>query len=367
MTRRLGVTAPTVSKAVSSLLRGGLVEEYEHKHDGIGRPAKRLRLATERAQVLGLVIDARECRLVGASLDGELHEDSLHTFATPKTYRGLISKVVRLAEQLVARDRVETLGMGISMPGLIDHRTQTGVQSPNCPITDGRSPASDLAKLLGFDCVLLQEAHALCIAERHYGESDNGKALDDFAMLDIGSGLGLGVVSGGRVLTGHGGLAGEIGHIPRVPDGQLCGCGKRGCLETLVSESAMLRQVSARLGREIGMVQLQQDVACGLSIKRELNEISEHLAFAVSTVISLFNPSTLFLSSQLFDLDADLFDRLIVTVSQQTLQPSFADCRIVRAHGSKRQGAIAGIIEYLTDSLVPGLDGMFRQNGFHNS
>ncbi len=367
MTRRLGVTAPTVSKAVSSLLQGGLVEEYDHKHDGIGRPAKRLRLATERAQVLGLVIDAHTCRLVSAGLDGELHDDSIRTFATPKTYRGLISKVLRVCEQLIEREQIATLGMGISMPGLIDHRTQAGVQSPNCPITDGKAPARDLSELLGIECVLLQEAHALCLAERHYGENDDTRSLDNFAMMDVGTGLGLGIVSGGRVLTGHGGLAGEIGHIPREADGHLCGCGKLGCLETLASESAFLRQLSARLERDVSLNDVKQLVADGVAIDGELNEVASHLAFAVSTVISLFNPSTLFLSSQLFDIDGELFDRLIQSVSQQTLKPSFTDCRVVRAHGSKRQGAIAGVIEYLTDSLVPGMDGMVRQNGFHSS
>ena len=122
VTRRLSVTAPTVSKAVTSLLHGGLVEEYEHKHNGIGRPAKRLRLATETAQVLGLVIDARECRLVASGLDGKLREESLCRFATPKSYRGLISMAAKRALQLTERPGIQTLGLGISMPGLIDYR-----------------------------------------------------------------------------------------------------------------------------------------------------------------------------------------------------------------------------------------------------
>src|SRR5258708_10817132 len=104
-------------------------------------------------------------------------------------------------------------------------------------MTDGRSPAQDLAARLGVECNVLQESHALCLAERHYGLA---KGLDDFAMLDVGTGVGLGVMSGGRLLTGHSGLAGELGHITAVADGgRRCGCGNHRCLGTVASDSAL--------------------------------------------------------------------------------------------------------------------------------
>lgn len=371
VTRQLGVTAPTVSKAVASLLQNGFVEEFDYKDNGIGRPAKRLRLATETAQVLGLVIDAEHCQLVVAGLDGELREESLARFATPKTYRSLINMAARRARRLIDRSGVVTLGLGISMPGLIDYRRQCGLLSPNVPITDGQSPAADLHEQLGIDCVLLQESHALCIAERHYGDKQlrggqlfDGQPLDDFAMLDIGAGLGLGIVSGGRVLTGHSGLAGEIGHIPYDRQGRLCGCGKLGCLETMACDAALAHLVSQRIGRTISMEEVLELAASGeISAAAELEQVLPALGTALTTVINLFNPSTLFVNGRLFELDPEFFDRLLAETRQSALGPAFADCRIVRARGQKRQGAVAGIIEYLTDSLVPGMDSfLVKQN-----
>ena len=210
MTRRLGVTAPTVSKAVSSLLRGRLLEEFDSKQEGVGRPARQLRLATETAQVIGLVIDAHECHLVSAGLDGRILPESVCRFKTPRAYPALIEKVAQAVERIRATRSVTTLGLGISMPGLIDYRHQKGILSPNVPITNGQSPARDLTERLGVDCVMLQESHSLCLAQHHFGQS---AGLDNFVMLDIGAGLGMGVMAGGRVLTGHSGLAGEIGHL----------------------------------------------------------------------------------------------------------------------------------------------------------
>ena len=361
MTRKLGVTAPTISKAVSSLLRGRLLEEFDSKQDGVGRPARQLRLATETAQVIGLVIDAHDCRLVSAGLDGQLFPESLCRFETPRTYRALISKVIKSVDQLMQSRTVETLGLGISMPGLIDYRQQKGILSPNVPITNGQSPARDLTELLGIDCVMLQEAHSLCLAQHHYGHS---RGLDNFVMLDIVAGLGMGVMSGGRVLTGHSGLAGEIGHLPRVSDGRTCGCGKRGCLETVSCDSALAWLVSKRIGRAISIDEVVQLVHSGeLSVEAEKQEVLPHLSYVISAVISLYNPSKIFVCGRMFDLDDSLFDELLTRTAADTLAPAFADCEVVRSSVSKSQGAVAGIIEYLTNSLVPGVDGLFATQG----
>lgn len=361
MTRRLGVTAPTVSKAVSSLLQGRLLEEFDSKQEGVGRPARQLRLATETAQVIGLVIDAHECHLVSAGLDGRIQPESFCRFKTPRAYPALIDKVAQAVERIRAIRSVTTLGLGISMPGLIDYRHQKGILSPNVPITNGKSPARDLTERLGVDCVMLQESHSLCLAQHHFGQS---AGLDNFVMLDIGAGLGMGVMAGGRVLTGHSGLAGEIGHLPRVADGRVCGCGKRGCLETVSCDSALAWLVSQRIGRAIGIDEIVELVSNGtLSVESEIAEVLPHLSFAISTVISLYNPSRIFICGRMFDLSKKLFDDLLELTASCTLAPAFADCEVVRASVSKSQGAVAGVIEYLTDSLVPGVDGLFAAQG----
>ena len=142
VTRRMKTSAPTVSKAVASLLRAGLLEEFDIKENGRGRPAKQLRLANETAQVLGLVIDAAECRIVMAGMDGVLRQDSEVSFETPKTYERFLRETTHHAQRLMQRLDVTTLGLGISIPGLLDYRTERGLLSPNVPMTNGHSPSN---------------------------------------------------------------------------------------------------------------------------------------------------------------------------------------------------------------------------------
>ena len=313
----------------------------------------RLRLASQAAQVLGLVIDADRCQIVAAGLDGLMLDEPID-FATPDTYPGLIDALARQALALMERPGVTTLGVGLSVPGLIDYRSQRGVLSPNVPITDGHSPALDLARKLKVECVLLQESHALCMGEQAYGEA---RGLDNFAMLDVHTGVGLGVVSGGRLLTGHCGMAGEIGHITVVPDGRRCGCGNSGCLETVASDTSLAWRASKRLGRNITIEEVIHLARSGeVDLSADLDDVCRYLAVGVAAVINLFNPSRLFVHGRFFEADEHIFARMVEKASRRTLRPSFAECRIVRATGQKHQGAVAGVIQHLTSAIAPALE-----------
>ena len=351
--RRCGLSAPTVSKAVASLLRSGLLEEADLPEATGGRPATRLRLARDSAQVLGAVIDADRCLLVSAGLDGQIHE-ATRCFATPDSYPRLLDALTRHAKALMDRDGVATLGLGVSLPGLVDYRSQHGVLSPNVPITNGQPLAQDLNKRLGVECLLLQESHALCQGERHYGQA---RGLDDFAMLDVHTGVGLGVVSGGRLMTGHSGLAGEIGHVAVVPGGRPCGCGNVGCLETVASDTSLAWRVSQRLGRGVGIDEVIRLARCGESdLSADLDDVCTYLAVAVAAIVNLFNPSRLFVHGRMFEADDRLFDRAVERAGKRSLAPSFADCQVLRASGQKHQGAVAGIIQHLTSAIAPALE-----------
>jgi N-acetylglucosamine repressor len=355
--RRSGLSAPTVSKAVASLLAAGLLEESAASGPSRGRPAPRLRLASERVQVLGVVIDAGHCDVVSAGLDGAIHASADAAVPTPPTYATLLTALAARCRKLMARPGVTTLGVGVSFPGLTDARTGRVVLSPNVPATNGHAPAADLGERLGLTTVPLQESHSLCLAERHHGQA---VGLDDFAMLDVSTGVGLGVMSGGRLLAGHGGMAGEIGHVTAVADGgRPCGCGNTGCLETLASDTALAWRVSRRLGRELTVEDVVELAKAdrGL-IAQELRVTARYVGIAVAAVVNLFNPATVFVHSLLFEADPDLFDRIVEEARARALAPSWADCRVVRAKGNKRQGAVAGIVQHLTNAVAPGLSHM---------
>jgi N-acetylglucosamine repressor len=298
-----------------------------------------------------LVIDAEMCRLVAAGLDGQIPADAVYEFKTPDSYDELIEQSAAHARDLINRGAARTLGLGISLPGLVDYRQKRSLLSPNVPITNGRQPGEDLSRLLGLDCVIAQEEHGLCLAERMFG---NARGLNDFAILDVSTGVGLGVMSGGRLLQGRSGLAGEIGHVTVDLNGRQCGCGNFGCLETVACDSALAWSVSKRLGRKATIDEiLTRSKSEPFLLGDELERVVDYLAVALAAVINLFNPSSLFVHGRVFELDSTLFSEVVRGAKRRSLPPSFADCKIVQARGSKRLGAVAAIVEHLFDQRVP--------------
>jgi N-acetylglucosamine repressor len=312
-----------------------------------------LRLGSEQVQVVGIVLDKDRCQIALAGLDGQLRHAAPIAVPTPTTYADLLNVLSEHARPLISNPAT-TLGIGLSVPGQINRHTGQTVFSPNLHLTDGQTPAVDLTERLGIPCVLVQEAHALCLGERWHG---GAKGMDNFALMDVTTGLGLGVMSGGRLLTGHSGLAGELGHVTAVLDGEVCGCGNRGCLETLATDAALTRAVARRLGRPITIDEVVSGLQSGeLSPEPELQRTCDYLAVAMAAVINVFNPSTLFVYGRLLDARPGLFDELRERVRQRSLRPSFADCQLERAQASKMQGALAAAVGQLTRSLAPTVD-----------
>jgi N-acetylglucosamine repressor len=218
-------------------------------------------------------------------------------------------------------------------------------------LTDRQRPAADLEKRLGIPAVLIQEAHALCLAEWHYGLA---VGMENFAVLDFGVGVGVGVMMAGQLMLGQHGFAGEIGHITVVSkDGEACGCGNRGCLETVCNDAAFARRVSRQLHRSVSMDEALHLLETGRApLGNVLRETAEFFSIACAAVINLFNPKSLFVQSQLLRRDPRLFDTIQQLIRTRALRPMLEECTIDLARGNKMQGAVAAIVRHLTNAVI---------------
>lgn len=348
--RQTGISAPTISKAVGSLLEAGLLEESEvTSSSAVGRPGRPLMLATRTSHVLGVVLDADRIRTVAAGLDGALHAETIAERPTPHSYEELIDAVVDMLAPVLGSD-INVQGIGLSTPGLTDQVRQEVVLSPNLRCTNGRSPSADLEARLGVPCWVVRETQALCLAERLQG---GARALDDFVMLDAGAGLGLGVVQRGDLLHGHRGLAGELGHMTIEPDGLRCGCGNRGCLETRATDTALLRDASLTLGRALDLDELirilETPSAERDAIAGDVDRVTTWLAVAIAGAINLFNPRAVFVHARWPRTRPELFDEVRKRALRRSLEPAAARCPIEFATVTKLHGAVAGGLQRLFD------------------
>jgi glucokinase len=192
---------------------------------------------------LGVDVGGTKC--LGLVIDDEGRVLERQRRATPRGASAIEDTLVELVGSLSAStgvpiDEWATIGLGV--PGLV---TLDGVivSSPNLPEVENYPVGRRLSERLGRRVVVDNDANCAALAEWRAGAA---RGHDDVLVVTLGTGIGGGIVSGGRLLRGRHGFAGEIGHVVVVADGRTCACGRRGCWEQYASGSAL-----GRLAREI--------------------------------------------------------------------------------------------------------------------
>jgi glucokinase len=198
--------------------------------------------------------------------------------------------------------------------------------------------AGMIEEILGVKVVLTNDANAAALGEQLFGAA---KGMDNFILLTLGTGLGSGIVVNGDVLYGHTGFAGEYGHLNMYPDGRLCGCGRRGCLETYVSATGIVTTVNMLLeesgeesilrsteGGSITSKNISAAAAKGdkLALKA-FDYTAKILARAISNAVVVTSPEAIFLFGGLANAGDLLlkpvrkyFDALVFPILKNTVK-----------------------------------------------
>jgi len=150
--------------------------------------------------------------------------------------RALTEAIANVATELSQKHTVDSIG--ISAAGFISSDRQTMLATPNISNWNGVNLVNELTEILHKKVVLENDANAAAWGEFKFGA---GRGRNDLMMLTLGTGVGGGLILDGNVFRGAFGIGAELGHMRLIPDGQLCGCGIRGCLEQYASGSALMR------------------------------------------------------------------------------------------------------------------------------
>jgi glucokinase len=182
-------------------------------------------------------------------------------------------------------------GIGVGVPGFI--RLKDGVigNSNNLAFLENFPIRDELERRLGTKVILENDANSAALGEKWIGA---GREVDDLVLLTLGTGIGGGIISGGKVLHGYLGMAAELGHLTVVPNGNPCGCGNQGCLEkhasaTAVSAMARLMQLGEDLTSKDVYELAKQDTEAGEKARRVWQVVGEALGMAMASLINTFN------------------------------------------------------------------------------
>lgn len=296
-----GLAPSAISSLTEELAALGLIEESSTlSGGGPGRPAQGLALSERGPRVISVDIgvDRWACGLV--AVNGNVFEAGYHPYVErepAKILQEIVSVVQRVASQEMERG-YPPIAIGVSMVGLVDPVDGKSRFAPNLnwreiPIR------SYFEEHLSLPVLVENNVRALALAEHLFGV---GVGKEGLLLVQVGPGIGCGIVVHRDLYQGAGFSAGELGHCTVVVDGPVCSCGKRGCLEVVASEKALLRDLRAKGwsgGPGLGMHEQQ---AAGMSsvvealeaedplVTGEVMRNARLLGMGVATAVNLLDP-----------------------------------------------------------------------------
>ena len=302
-----GLSPATVSEITADLITEGLIYEKTAGDSTGGRPPILLALSQDAAYVVGLKLAEEHISAAMTDIEANI----LSTLTVPVTGMRIIEQAVAALARSVERVIVESsvpqervTGVGIGLAGVIDAEGGTCRFSP---ILGWRNvPLKHLVEeQIGIPVYIDNDVNTLAMAEKWFGA---GQGVDDFLVVTVGRGIGLGIVVNGQFYRGTRGGGGEFGHTVLGPDGPLCDCGKRGCLEAHVADPALVRAAreAAAQGKLPGVdpagLTVEQVTELAQAGNEVLRGIFEQAGWAlgmgIANLLNILNPALVIVSGE---------------------------------------------------------------------
>ena len=339
LARATGLAASTISALVRELADAGDVTV--ERRDG-ARSVCLVRPPTPPGVVVGLDHGRLHLAVAVADLDGEILADQRIRIADGLSAVESVAELDVLLSRVLAgvgRQRSEVYRGALALPAPVDISSGRLGSAAILPRWAGFNPATLCSDVLGFPVTAHNDTNVGAVGEAHDGA---GRGLSHFAYVWISEGLGTGLMINDALYEGASGIAGELGHtLQRSEHGDLCRCGNRGCLETLVSTPAVIQLLESRTGPLNGFDDVLQRLADGDPLcRRVIDQTGRHIGVAVANLVNLLNPERVIIGGELSTAGDFLLEPISHMVSHYAI-PSAADrVEIVLSELGKRSEVI---------------------------
>ncbi len=289
--------------------------------------------------VAGVDLGGTWLRVGLAGPDGEVRRRGRARTAAAEGPSGVLAQVDALVRELVRAEpgaSLSRLVLAIGVPGPVDRDQGMVLGAPNLPGWR-RVPVRDrLEKMLGCRCLIEHDANLGALAEHRRGI---GRGTCDFVYVTVSTGIGAGLILGGRLYRGQHGSAGEFGHMVIQPEGPLCNCGNRGCLEALASGTAIAREAGVGSASEVG-----RRAAAGDQVAKEvLQRAARYVGLALGGLMNLLNPEAVAVGGGVVAATPELWKWVLGGIENASFPSVRRSCRVERAALGEDQGLLGAI------------------------
>ncbi|ASN04153.1 ROK family transcriptional regulator [Virgibacillus necropolis] len=315
------LTPPTVSSIVKELIEQGIVRESVLGVSQGGRKPTMLLINSDAFYVIGVDAGPETVECILADLSGKIIDRTASRISKPITNEQFATIIKESIHKIIPTNQDKIIGIGVGMHGVVDVETGTTLVAPNLNLTNVPIKA-ELEKEFNLIVRVENDARAMALGESWFGGHGD---VDSMVAVNLGRGVGAGVVIKGKLYHGAQDLAGELGHMTIDINGEICECGNRGCLQTFATGAAIVRRARKEIKNtpnnltpeEIFRLAKTDDEAY-IKILQDSGII---IGVGLTNLIHLINPEKIVLGGGVLNSAEFILPAIKQTIDQRALTP----------------------------------------------
>lgn len=355
LSKIIRMSTPTITRAIDELIADTLLIEEGIGSSSGGRRPNLYGINPSSRYVLGIDICRYSVRYGLFNFHNEPAAEIRVLNEGLETTKDIIGAIKTAVDQYIIDSKIDEsklMGIGIALPGLID--IHTGISYSY--LHEDKPLASLFEDRFHHPVFVEHDTKAMALGEQAFGLAMGKQHV---LCLNIGAGIGLGMILNGKLYHGNSGFSGEFGHIQVDPDGQLCYCGKIGCLETLASGTTMIRnarkEIEAgattlisslvnndleKISSEVILQAAQRGDQFAISL---LSNIGEYLGKGIAVLIHIFNPELIIIGGELTKAENYLVDPIQQNLNKYTISKIRRDAQIITSSLGNNAGLLGTV------------------------
>ncbi|WP_191413697.1 MULTISPECIES: ROK family transcriptional regulator [unclassified Salinibacterium] len=357
-----GLARSTIAARVDSLIRLGLVSPVDDAISTGGRPSSQFALNPGARIVLAADLGATHATVGISDLSGVILAQRRESVAIDRGPEAVLGWLVETGQDLVntvGREASDLIAIGIGLPGPVHHASGRPVNPPIMPGWNAFDVPGWVQQHLKVPVLVDNDVNIMALGEQAFAWPDE----DHFIFVKVATGIGSGVISGGRLQRGAQGIAGDIGHV-QIPRGAgiPCHCGNRGCLEAMASGPA----IAAELRRSGIDVQTGQDVVDlvkrgNIDAIQAVRQAGRDIGEVLTACVSLINPSVIAIGGSMAQAGEHLIAGVREVVYTRSMPLATEHLQIAQSRAAENAGVIGASMLAIHHALSPeSIDSMVQ-------
>lgn len=297
--KELGTSIPTVISKVNELIEIGIIKEGGVAESSGGRKPVLIRFVPESRLSFGINISPKRISIALMNLDAKILVEKSTEYNDSCSFDKILSRTKEIIESIIIEnkiDRNKILGIGFSLPGIVDEENLILENAPNINVKG--FDFGPYEKFFGFPIYIENEANVAAIGESELGISSH---YNNMVFVSITEGIGTGIIIQNTLYKSTNKRAGEFGHMRITDDHLKCNCGRTGCWEMYASETALLKKYNDKattkvstVSQLISRIEEKDPIACEV-----FNDYIRYLAVGIENIILTLSPEKIIIGGKI--------------------------------------------------------------------